>query len=93
MRYDKIPDVPFKWSDLADPIPEIGSRVKILIWSREGVKGTVEGYEFDKEETAGYLMVWVRPEKRPEWHRREYPERDIALFAGIELESSHVNRG
>lgn len=62
-----------------DP-PAVGSRVKINIWG--GVLGTVVGYQI----CAGYLMVWVKPDQRPEWHLKQEPGRDVCLFAGIEME-------
>lgn len=62
-----------------DP-PELRSRVKILAW--DGIPGTVWGYESH----AGYLMVLVKPDWRPGWHLKEHPDREICLFAGIEME-------
>lgn len=66
-----------------DP-PKVGSKVNILARSYNGdeIHGTVLGYEVSH----GYLMVWVKPDRRPDWHVRDNPGRWAGLFAGIELE-------
>lgn len=67
------------------PFP-VGTRVNILAWRESekdrGVSGTVIGYEV----CCGYLMIWVKPDWRPEWHVKDNPGRWAGLFAGIELE-------
>lgn len=78
-----IPTEDAKWIP-SYPIPPIGQRVLIHAWT-EGdniPKGTVTGYQA----THGFLMIWVRPDFRPRWHRKDNPHRHLCLFAGIELE-------
>jgi len=69
------------WIPVSLP-PPLHTRVRILAWGEPYICGDVEGYEV----THGYLMIWVRPDIRPEWHLRDNPNRDVCLFAGIELE-------
>ena len=69
-----------QWNQEFDP-PTRGTRVAIHAWG-EPVGGVVEGYE----PTHGWLMIWVRPDVRPEWHKRDMPDRSVCLFAGVELE-------
>lgn len=80
-----------RWSGKAGTCtvpPAIGSRVRVLLNGWNNTEGTVEGYRIDGESDgdAGWVMIGVRPEARPEWHRREMPERTVCLFAGCELE-------
>jgi hypothetical protein len=64
-----------------EPPPKIGTKVTILAWDSHPT-GTVVGYTVSH----GWLMINVKPEYRPLWHIIENPDRDICLFAGIELE-------
>jgi hypothetical protein len=77
------PDTSFWNADFEPPVP--GTRVNILAWREDGndpgILGTVEGYQV----FSNWLMVWVRPDWRPQWHRESMPDRYVCLFAGIEL--------
>ena len=69
------------WNADYEP-PAIGTRMKILAWGEPHILGTVVGFA----PTHGWLMIWVRPDQRPEWHIRDNPDREVCMFAGIEME-------
>jgi len=67
------------WSGKDAP-PAIGTEVEITLNGWEGIVGVVQGYK-----DHGWIMVCVRPYKRPAWHLAEHPDRHVCLFAGCEL--------
>lgn len=77
------------WSGGAFPLPSIGDGVNITLNGWEGCKGTVVGYRVDDCGDAGkFIGVCVHVAKRPDWHRKEMPTRDVAYFVGCEVEAS-----
>lgn len=80
LHWDSLPGFAM-WVPENDP-PAIHTRVRILAWGAPYICGDVVGYEVSHD----YLMIWVKPDVRPAWHIRDNPNRDVCLFAGIELE-------
>jgi hypothetical protein len=60
-------------------MPKIGDRVDIPM-NDFGI-GTVAGYFIE----GNFLGVKVTLDNRPEWHRRQNPDRDFALVFGAEI--------
>jgi hypothetical protein len=88
-------DKPIKYS--GPKIPKVGDRVKILLNGWENCQGTVENYHFTDTSPNPDVDVWpaqgevwigimVRPDKRPAWHLKSEPTRDVCYFVGQELE-------
>lgn len=89
--YNSLDEVPGekRWSgghgltehDTDNPIPQIGDRVKVLI-NNLGY-GTVEAYFEDD----GWLGVKVVLENRPDWHKKNNPDRNFCTVFGAEIET------
>lgn len=82
------------WSGGTFPLPDINDRVSITLNGWEGCKGTVVGYRVD-DCRPDYGMwvgvgVCVLVDKRPDWHLRQDPTRDVCFFVGCEVEDANV---
>lgn len=75
-----------KWSGKSSP-PPTGTVVTVTMdgWLRRS--GRIAGYRVDH----GWLMACVYIPERPEWHRKQEPNRDTCVFAGCELEWETAN--
>jgi hypothetical protein len=74
-------DTRAKWNAKYDP-PKVGQRIEIKLNGWNKSRATVVGYI----KTGGWLMIAVKPDIRPQWHIKEMPNRDVCMFAGVELE-------
>lgn len=77
-----IPAQPYKWSG-ARQVPAIGERVTITF--NELNTGSVIGYLV----TDGYLGVWIKLDKNPEWRERQGHDGP-ALVYGAEIKEQRA---
>ncbi len=83
----KHPDMPWNWSG-AKAVPTIGERVTITF--NELGAGSVIGYKV----TDGYLGVWVKLDRSPDWRVGQGYGDDVpALIYGAELVEQRAPEG